>query len=466
MRAHGVLIAFLLAYTLSAASSLAQDPPANTRSFHSSLPLVHVRTAGKKAVTKEEQSATVTVLTGARNSSADLMRVAPSHQARIKVRGYSSAKMSKKQYSLELVDESGEELEVPFLGLPAHAKWVLGAPYVDRALVRNELAFGIASGLTVKGQPWYAPRTRSFEFFLNGEYQGVYVLTEKIDRSKARLGLGKINYEEPEQSPFMLEVEESNEAEEGEYFVSADKGETNVFYYEPKPKKLSALAKKDPARFRRMTSHIQGKFNRFESAIRAIERGDTRSYRGLVEPESFANFILMQEVFKNLDGYRRSLFLHWKDGRFHMGPVWDFDLTLGGIHVFGQRSARGFQVGHGWYIDGNPEMFWFRTMLKDPAFQRAVVKRYRELRRPGQVLSTGHLLGQLDAHAKELQASGAARRNFSVWDPNGRGLKDGPIWLFVPKYSNFSYDDVVLEHKKWLLKRLEWLDENFDEIGE
>ena len=456
MRPFAVLFLSLLAF---APASRAGTFTANTTSFRTTLPLVHVRTGS--AVTKEKEvDATVTVLDQGNNSSLELLRLAPQLRATIKVRGYSSAKMSKKQYALEFAEE------VPFLGLPAHEKWVLGAPYVDRALLRNELAFGLASSLTVAGKPWYAPRTRGFELYLNGQYQGYYLLTEKIDRSKGRLGLGKINYEEPEQSPFMLEVEEGNDEDEHEYFVSDDEGRTQAFYFEPKPKKLEELRKSDPARYKRMKTHIHGKFNAFESAIRAIERGDTRSWRSLVEPESFASFIVLQEVFKNLDGYRRSLYLHWKDGRFHVGPVWDFDLALGGIWVFGQRSARGFQVGHDKYIDRNPEWFWFRTLLKDPAFHAAVVKCYRELRRPGQPFATGEIFRRIDSIAAKIAGARTDKRNFTVWDWNGRGLKDGPIWLFVPKYSDFQYEEVVLEHKKWLLKRLEWLDENFDEIGQ
>ncbi len=461
-----VSLSSVLAFAIFSPLALAKGmAPANITRFETRLPLVHVQTK-TATVTKDEVEARITVLDNGKNSSVELLRTKPQYSGRVKVRGYSSAKMSKKQYGLEFTDEQGNEAEIPFLGLPAHEKWVLGAPYVDRALLRNKLAFTLASSLQVGGQPWYAPRTRNFELFLNGKYQGVYLLTEKVDRSKNRLNLGKINRSAPEQSPFLIQVERDPRAAADEYFWSDDKADSQVHYVEPKAKKLNELAKSDPALHKRISAHIQDRYNEFEVAIRAIEKGDTRTYRSMVNAESFANFILIQEIFKNLDGYRRSLNLHWKDGRFYMGPVWDFDLTMGGIWVFRQRSTRGFQVGHGWYIDSNPELFWFKTMLKDPSFHNAVVKRYRYLRRAGQPLSTGNIMRQIDAMSGEIRLSGADRRNFTVWDPNGRGLRrDGPLWLFVPKYSNFTYGGVVLELKKWTLKRLEWLDEHFDEIG-
>lgn len=453
--------ALVLALSVSTIATAAPPFRANIRSFYTQLPLIHVNTNGK-AVTAEEVEATVTIFDGERNSASDLLRSTPQHQATINVRGYSSAKFAKKQFDLVFHEDGrgGEDKKVGLLGFPAHHKWVLGAPYLDRVLIRNNLAFGLANQLTVQGEPWYAPRAKSFELFINGQYRGVYLLTEKVDGSKSRVNLGKVNWETPEESPYMLKVEKSSKLKEGESFDTPEK--STAAYYEPKAKKLNEMRKKDPEAARRMDAHIQKTFNRFEASVRAIEAGDVKSYRAVTEPETFQNYILIQELFKNLDGYRRSMFVQYKGGKLHMGPVWDFDLTLGGFWVFSQKSPKGFQVGHNWYIDGNPEIFWFRTMLKDPAFQRDTVKRYRALRRAGQPLSTANVLGQLDRMTGELREASA--RNFTVWDPNGQS-GDGPLRLFIPKYRNFVYAERVAEVKRWVLERLEWLDENMDEIG-
>ena len=51
--------------------------------------------------------------------------------------------------------------------------------------------------------------------------------------------------------------------------------------------------------------------------------------KGVMDSTSFANYFLMQEVFKNLDGFRRSAYFFYKKGLIHMGPVWDFNISMG-----------------------------------------------------------------------------------------------------------------------------------------
>ena len=68
--------------------------------------------------------------------------------------------------------------------MPAEHDWILNAPYSDKSLVRNVLAYDLANALG-----HYAPRTRFCELFLNDAYQGVYVLIEKIKRDKNRVDL-------------------------------------------------------------------------------------------------------------------------------------------------------------------------------------------------------------------------------------------------------------------------------------
>ena len=102
----------------------------------------------------------------------------------IEWRGSTSQGFPKKQYGLETQDEQGENNNVSLLGMPAENDWILNAPYSDKSLVRNVLAYDLANAL---GQ--YAPRTRFCELFLNDAYQGVYVLIEKIKRDKNRVDL-------------------------------------------------------------------------------------------------------------------------------------------------------------------------------------------------------------------------------------------------------------------------------------
>ena len=66
--------------------------------------------------------------------------------------------------------------DAALLGLPPDDDWVLAAPYSDKSLMRNVLAHRTARAL---GR--YAPHTRFVELVLNGNYRGVYVLTQRIE---------------------------------------------------------------------------------------------------------------------------------------------------------------------------------------------------------------------------------------------------------------------------------------------
>lgn len=460
-----ILFLFFVAATASPSLSEARDNrfSANIRNFSTGLPLLHVNTAGKTATKAKEVIATVTVMDSGKNSSTELLRSAPTLTAKFQVRGNSSAKFSKKQYDLDLVDAADHDKDAPisFLGLPKHHKWVLAAPYSDRALIRNSFGFAFARSLkNAQGEESYASRTRPIELFLNGKYQGVYVLTEKIDNSKDRLNLGKVKWDNPSQSPFIVKVEKTKSRDPKEFFHTPFG--SKVTYFEPKAKHFAKQMKTNPQGAKAMQKQIQSTMIRFEKAIAAIDEGDYKTYRELIDVTSFQNFMFVHEIMKNIDGFRRSVYVYYKDGKLHLGPVWDFDLAMANLTLFGQKRPKGFQVGHDRYIDFNRENFWFRTLLKDPSFQRDYVRRYRELRRAGGPLSTGALLRLIDSQANPMKQ--ASDRNFTVWDYNGDRV-DGIVIMFTPKFRNFEYSGHIQGMKKWLVKRLEWLDENFDDIG-
>ena len=93
--------------------------------------------------------------------SVDDLKAAYVGPAGIELRGRSSQRYPKKQYGLELWKGGGEEgegVEVSLAGMPEHEDWILGAPYVDRSLMRDVLAFDMAIAMG-----HWAPRTTFIE---------------------------------------------------------------------------------------------------------------------------------------------------------------------------------------------------------------------------------------------------------------------------------------------------------------
>jgi hypothetical protein len=96
----------------------------------------------------------------------------------IERRGSSSQMFPKKSYGFAIWTAEGIDSVASILGMPVEEDWILYAPYTDKSLMRNVLAFKIANEM---GR--YASRTRFCEVMLNGSYQGIYVMMEKVKRS-------------------------------------------------------------------------------------------------------------------------------------------------------------------------------------------------------------------------------------------------------------------------------------------
>ena len=105
----------------------------------------------------------------------------------IELRGSTSQSFPKKSYSFETQNVKGENNNISLLGLPEENDWILYAPYSDKTMLRNVLSYSLSEKM---GN--YAPRTRFCELIINNEYQGVYVLTEKIKRDKNRVNIKEI----------------------------------------------------------------------------------------------------------------------------------------------------------------------------------------------------------------------------------------------------------------------------------
>ena len=101
----------------------------------------------------------------------------------IERRGSTSQDLSnKKPYGVELRDAQGNNLDTALLGMPREHDWILLAPYSDKTMMRDALAYILAGKMMD-----YAPRVRFCELYINNTYQGVYILTEKIKIGRAHV---------------------------------------------------------------------------------------------------------------------------------------------------------------------------------------------------------------------------------------------------------------------------------------
>ena len=163
--------------------------------FTSNLPLVILNTFGREVEHDTKIPASVRFI-DTESGHSSLLRAADfDGRGDVNLRGNTSLRYLKRSFSFKTRDESWKAKSVPILGFPKDSDWVLYAPYPDKTLIRDVLAYDLSRQM---GR--YASRTRFVELFLNQvggrlgrrHYMGVYVLEEKIKRSAGRVNIQKL----------------------------------------------------------------------------------------------------------------------------------------------------------------------------------------------------------------------------------------------------------------------------------
>ncbi len=369
---------------------------------------------------------------------------------RINVRGSSSLSFPKKQFRMETQDVLGNDLNVSLMGLPEEDDWILHAPYSDKTLMRNALIYKLSNDI---GR--YATRTKFCELILNGQYWGVYILMEKIKRDKNRVDIAKLNPDEV-----------SGDDVTGGYIIKIDK----------EPHKPGFESRYPPPRNRQreikyqydypdandivpeQEQYIKGFIDDFEDLMFSDEYDDPETgFHRVVDVGSFVDFFLLNELSKNVDGYRLSTFLHKdkdsNDGRLKMGPIWDFNLGFGNADYYAGWLTHGWQVefmlsdemngGDTWQVP-----FYWERLMETPRFTKEIFKRWNALRTSA--LSTPRIFGIIDSLYTHI---GEARiRNYKRWPVIG-------VRVWPNYFIGETYDQEIDWMKQWIKDRADWMDD-------
>lgn len=405
--------------------------------FSSNLPLLLVDTFGRSISEGSRAQCYFTVMDPGQDR-ASWTRV-PSLQSRatIEIRGSSSTQFPKKSYGLELVSEDSADRKVPLLGLPEESDWVLYAPYTDKTLIRDVLAYELSNQI---GR--YAPRTRLVELYVNRsgpldniDYQGVYVLVEKVKGGPNRVDIP--------------EVESSDVSEPditGGYILKKDRLDNNDSSFTTS--RGHSLGLEWPHARESTTNQtlwIRGFINRFESVLYGSRyRDPVNGYAAFIDPDTFIDHHWLVEVAKNIDGYRLSTFMHKdRDARLRMGPIWDYNLS------FGNANYNDGQDTSGWYasqVDGT-DYLWYARLFQDADYTQRHFDRWPSLRT--NVLTTEHVLSLVDGYTNLLAE--AQERNFKKWRILGQ-------YVWPNAFIGSTYGEEIGFLKDWITGRLAWID--------
>lgn len=351
----------------------------------------------------------------------------------IELRGNSTQGFPKKPYTFETRLETGENNDVALLGFPEENDWILRASYYDHTFIRNPLAHHMSR---LMGN--WSSGNKHCELILNGEYMGVYILLEKIKRTKNRLNIAKLKAEdiagEDLTGGYIYEIAGQHD----------DFGNARRLRYpdieDVQPEQLAYIRKYD---------------DDFRWVVDRLSTDDPASvYNEWIDVLSFVDYMLIQEASRNPDGYGWSCYFHKdKNGKLKAGPVWDFDQSMhNSTYRDGQREW-------GWSIDYQqwPDPPFYMKMIHEPYFAYQMKKRWESLREDK--FNTENLFHYVDSIAENL--SEGADRNFQRW-PNLGQL----IWRELPGFELLdTYPKQIYSLKTWLEKRWEWMDQELAKVS-
>ena len=366
----------------------------------------------------------------------------------IKGRGNGSWISYKKPFNFKLAEPAD------LLGMGSSRKWCLINQEDDFSCLRNKVAYDLAKDAGLA----YTPDSAFVDLWIDGDYFGLYLLTDRIDISPASVDITNlekateaVNLEALDRYPaataqvirhypnlpMTLQYREipSDPADlTGGYLIELDK-----FYYQDKAcyfntENVWCYTLKSPEyASEAQVRYIHGLISEMEDAI--LGRS-AHHYSEYLDVPSWASMLVLQELMVNGDFMGSSQYFY-KDvdtgaGRslLYAAPVWDMDRTLG---------AGDSPIPSNVLLSPNQSLV--SALIRDPAFLEEVKAFYREVYRP---LAVRYLEETIDAYAAQIDCS--ARMNFTRWN------------IVLPQNCEEPMREGIAAVKQFLAERIALLD--------
>lgn len=343
----------------------------------------------------------------------------------IQFRGSYTQSLAKKSYELSLwTDSTGKATQnLPLLGLRNDDTWNLQAMYNDPLRLRLKVANELWQQIN---QPYYqaleptAKTSIAFayvEVFKNGSYQGIYTLTERIDRKQLQL------------------KKYASNSIQGELYKGVG-WDSAVVYRGAPPFSNSSLQwsgfeYQEPSQKTDWTSLHD--FVRF-----VVHSPDTAFYRQFparFNQASAVDYFLFLNLLRATDNIGKNLYVaKYKAGEPYFFVPWDLDGTYGNDWTGTNQNITNDLLSNGLYDrlqrSYGPNGFW-----------PAAVRRWASLR--ASVLTESRLLASINSNHALLLRNAVYAREQLAW----------PAYQYDPQQLSYS--------ATWLTARLAYLDQVF-----
>lgn len=267
----------------------------------STIPVFYIETENNAPIVSKEKYLNASYWIGPMvdNNVSAIGSPADPQPMRIRGRGHSSWRGDKKPYKLKL----GKKSEL--MGMPKNKHWALLKPS-ENTVAGLQLGKLMNMGWTSDFRP--------VEVVLNGDYIGLYFLTETIRIDENRVNI--YEQQDLETDPELISggwlVEVDNYQDDCQIIIpECSQWNLTVKYHFPED--LSGAQKQ----------WLTDEFKSINSAIYSADKTST-AWEDYIDVESMARFFILQEVMDNPDGFHGSFYLHKdlaENAKWVAGPI-------------------------------------------------------------------------------------------------------------------------------------------------
>lgn len=370
----------------------------------------------------------------------------------MKGRGNSTWEMPKKPYNMTIFEDDTynkkDGVKLIKGSETKSKKWSLLANYFDNALMRNKIAFDLASNMGIGLDSQFV------DLYMNGEYLGNYMLTPKKDYKNYDNGFVLENDHIPDSREMQFPFPKMHNMPLKHNMLNVDDIGDNA-----------AAVGVDQAWIE----------NWFGEKWDTVLDYDSEEYQKYFDLDSWAKMFLMFEVSKTYDCYAGNILMYVKDlgeDKLYAGPAWDYDIAFGRtLHKFLVGVSEPVQLNaEGWYMDsigylvtGEEPVTMLQEFGKHASFMRHVAKVYNEYK-----WAFEDTAANVDRQREVLRQSAEMDRTkmglinlaaeYVVAPNTMRALGTGEYQL---NYEiTVGWDSYVNNLKEWCVKRVKWLSDH------
>lgn len=327
----------------------------NAATYSGTLPVLYIQTENKEPITSKDYYLNATYYLDAIGLEGYESIGSASAPLTMEIKGrgnYSWTGFDKKPYRIKLADKQ------PLLGMKKSKHFALLAHADDsndrKGFMRNAVGFELSRmiGMT------YTPDARPLEVVLNGDYIGLYFLTEHIRVDKDRVNIVEQDDEETDNEKitggWLVEIDNYDD---DPHITIKEGGKTTMWITYKTPEVLS------PQQEQYLIEQMK--------LIDNLVYGDKNSDElwNYLDMDALAKFYIVQELTDNYESFHGSCYLHKELGeneKWYFGPVWDFGSS------FNRDKSQYMYQGDVWHNH------WIPEICKFPAFMNRVKEIWNE----------------------------------------------------------------------------------------